>query len=149
MDQLVVLIVILLIGAWFSWRDISNGRGWMCRFLSAETLQSLNSDGGQVKKALLSVVVGYATICVTIVKWLLLLKGGWKNVFNDVDSGFCDRMHLSADRLSDHCCGCIHGSGGVSDPCRDPMRSGISCNECMDDLQLIWRKDQWDIIIRL
>ena len=24
-----------------------------------------------------------------------------------------------------------------------------SCNECMDDLQLIWRKDQWDIIIRL
>ena len=80
---------------------------------------------------------------------LLLLKGGWKNVFNDVDSGFCDRMHLSADRLSDHCCGCIHGSGGVSDPCRDPMRSGISCNECMDDLQLIWRKDQWDIIIRL
>ena len=47
MDQLVVLIVILLIGAWFSWRDISNGRGWMCRFLSAETLQSLNSDGGQ------------------------------------------------------------------------------------------------------
>ena len=56
MDQLVVLIVILLIGAWFSWRDISNGRGWMCRFLSAETLQSLNSDGGQVKKALLSVV---------------------------------------------------------------------------------------------
>ena len=51
MDQLVVLIVILLIGAWFSWRDISNGRGWMCRFLSAETLQSLNSDGGQVKKA--------------------------------------------------------------------------------------------------
>mgnify|MGYP000868921919 CR=1 FL=1 len=73
MDQLVVLIVILLIGAWFSWRDISNGRGWMCRFLSAETLQSLNSDGGQVKKALLSVVVGYATICVTIVKWLFLL----------------------------------------------------------------------------
>ena len=71
MDQLVVLIVILLIGAWFSWRDISNGRGWMCRFLSAETLQSLNSDGGQVKKALLSVVVGYATICVTIVKWLV------------------------------------------------------------------------------
>ena len=59
MDQLVVLIVILLIGAWFSWRDISNGRGWMCRFLSAETLQSLNSDGGQVKKALLSVVVSY------------------------------------------------------------------------------------------
>lgn len=56
-----------------SWRDISNGRGWMCRFLSAETLQSLNSDGGQVKKALLSVVVGYATICVTIVKWLFLL----------------------------------------------------------------------------
>ena len=46
---------------------------WMCRFLSAETLQSLNSDGGQVKKALLSVVVGYATICVTIVKWLFLL----------------------------------------------------------------------------
>ena len=73
MDQLVVLIVILLIGAWFSWRDFSNGRGWMCRFLSAETLQSLNSDGGQVKKALLSVVVGYATICVTIVKWLFLL----------------------------------------------------------------------------
>lgn len=73
MDQLVVLIVILLIGAWFSWRDISNGQGWMCRFLSAETLQSLNSDGGQVKKALLSVVVGYATICVTIVKWLFLL----------------------------------------------------------------------------
>lgn len=73
MDQLVVLIVILLIGAWFSWRDISNGRGWMCRFLSAETLQSLNSDGGQVKKALLSVVVSYATICVTIVKWLFLL----------------------------------------------------------------------------
>ena len=73
MDQLVVLIVILLIGAWFSWRDISNGRGWMCRFLSAEALQSLNSDGGQVKKALLSVVVGYATICVTIVKWLFLL----------------------------------------------------------------------------
>lgn len=73
MDQLVVLIVILLIGAWFSWRDISNDRGWMCRFLSAETLQSLNSDGGQVKKALLSVVVGYATICVTIVKWLFLL----------------------------------------------------------------------------
>ena len=73
MDQLVVLIVILLIGAWFSWRDISNGRVWMCRFLSAETLQSLNSDGGQVKKALLSVVVGYATICVTIVKWLFLL----------------------------------------------------------------------------
>lgn len=73
MDQLVVLIVILLIGAWFSWRDISNGRGWTCRFLSAETLQSLNSDGGQVKKALLSVVVGYATICVTIVKWLFLL----------------------------------------------------------------------------
>jgi len=73
MDQLVVLIVILLIGAWFSWRDTSNGRGWMCRFLSAETLQSLNSDGGQVKKALLSVVVGYATICVTIVKWLFLL----------------------------------------------------------------------------
>lgn len=73
MDQLVVLIVILLIGAWFSWRDISNGWGWMCRFLSAETLQSLNSDGGQVKKALLSVVVGYATICVTIVKWLFLL----------------------------------------------------------------------------
>ena len=33
----------------------------------------LNSDGGQVKKALLSVVVGYATICVTIVKWLFLL----------------------------------------------------------------------------
>lgn len=27
----------------------------------------------QVKKALLSVVVGYATICVTIVKWLFLL----------------------------------------------------------------------------
>ena len=73
MDQLVVLIVILLIGAWFSWRDISNGRGWMCRFLSEETLQSLHSDGGQVKKALLSVVVGYATICVTIVKWLFLL----------------------------------------------------------------------------
>ena len=73
MDQLVVLIVILLIGAWFSWRDISNGRGWMCRFLSAATLQSLNSDGVQVKKALLSVVVGYATICVTIVKWLFLL----------------------------------------------------------------------------
>ena len=70
-------------------------------------------------------------------------------LFRSVDSGFCDRMHLSADRLSDHCCGCIHGSGGVSDPCRDPMRSGISCNECMDDLQLIWRKDQWDIIIRL
>lgn len=46
MDQLVVLIVILLIGAWFSWRDISKGRGWLCRFLSAETLQSLNSDGG-------------------------------------------------------------------------------------------------------
>ena len=45
----------------------------LCRFLSAETLQSLNSDGGQVKKALLSVVVGYATICVTIVKWLFLL----------------------------------------------------------------------------
>ena len=41
--------------------------------VSAETLQSLNSDGGQVKKALLSVVVGYATICVTIVKWLFLL----------------------------------------------------------------------------
>lgn len=38
-----------------------------------KTLQSLNSDGGQVKKALLSVVVGYATICVTIVKWLFLL----------------------------------------------------------------------------
>ena len=73
MDQLVVLIVILLIGAWFSWRDISNGRGCMCRLLSTETLQSLNSDGGQVKKALLSVVVGYATICVTIVKWLFLL----------------------------------------------------------------------------
>ena len=36
MDQLVVLIVILLIGAWFSWRDISNGRGWMCRFLTAK-----------------------------------------------------------------------------------------------------------------
>ena len=55
MDQLVVLIVILLIGAWFSWRDISKGRGWLCRFLSAETLQSLNSDGGRVKKALLSI----------------------------------------------------------------------------------------------
>ena len=37
MDQLVVLIVILLIGAWFSWRDISKGRGWLCRFLSADT----------------------------------------------------------------------------------------------------------------
>jgi len=31
-----------------------------------------------------------------------------------------------------------------------PILVGIlSCNECMDDLQLIWRKDQWDIIIRL
>ena len=73
MDQLVVLLVILLIGAWFSWRDISNGRGWMCRFLSAETLQSLNSDGGQVKKALLAGVTGYITICVNIIKWLILL----------------------------------------------------------------------------
>ena len=71
MDQLVVLIVILLIGAWFSWRDISKGRGW--RFLSAETLQSLNSDGGRVKKALLSVVAGYITICVTIIKWVITL----------------------------------------------------------------------------
>ena len=46
-------------------------------------------------------------------------------------------MHLSADRLSDHCGGCIHGSGGISDHCRDSMRGGIFCNECMDDLQLI------------
>ena len=73
MDQLVVLIVILLNGAWFSWRDISNGRGWLCRFLSAETLQSLNSDEGRVKKALLSVVAGYITICVTIIKWAIML----------------------------------------------------------------------------
>ena len=69
MDQLVVLIVILLIGAWAPLPNVINNRGWMCRFLSAETLQSLNSDGGQVKKALLSVDVGYATI----VKWLFLL----------------------------------------------------------------------------
>lgn len=73
MDQLVVLIVILLIGAWFSWRDISKGRGWLCRFLSAETLQSLNSDSGRVKKALLSVVAGYITVCVTIIKWVITL----------------------------------------------------------------------------
>jgi len=73
MNQSVVMLGILLIGAWFSWRDISRGQGWICRFLSAETLQELNSDSGRFKKAILSAIVGYITIGVTIVKGTIAL----------------------------------------------------------------------------
>ena len=54
-------------------RLIANLDYQMQRLGHPREVDPLNSDGGQVKKALLSVVVGYATICVTIVKWLFLL----------------------------------------------------------------------------
>lgn len=73
MNQAIFFGIVLAVGAWFSWKDISRGSGWICGHFSTETLQSLNCPEGRVKKFLLAIVLGYITIAFTFLKWLITL----------------------------------------------------------------------------
>lgn len=69
---LLVMIVLLAWGTWLSWKDIEQGSGWVCRFLSEKTLKSLNAKENLWKKALLAVVLGYITVVLKVTKWIIL-----------------------------------------------------------------------------
>lgn len=73
MEMALVYLAILAIGSWYAWKDISNGRGWLCGMFSQATLESLNSEQGKIKKLMLSVVVGYITIALKLMKMIVTL----------------------------------------------------------------------------
>ena len=68
---LTILLGALALGTWLSWRDIENGSGWVCGRLSNETLQKLNKKENLWKKILLAVVLGYITVMLKAVEWII------------------------------------------------------------------------------
>lgn len=69
---LLIMIVLLVWGTWLSWKDIEQGTGWVCSFLSEKTRKSLNAKENRWKKALLAIVLGYITVVFKVTKWIIL-----------------------------------------------------------------------------
>lgn len=73
MEMTLVCVAIFAVGTWYAWKDIGNGRGWLCSRFSRETLENLNSEQGKVKKLILAVVIAYITIAFKIGKTIVTL----------------------------------------------------------------------------